>query len=400
MGGMVSRFQMLLLAALLVGCAGLQRTPIEEHDIAAAAPYGIAHVRYWGDALSEQEIAESSRRQIERVRRSHADALATGAPIAETGLALSGGGPDGAFGAGLLAGWTAKGDRPNFDVVTGVSTGAIIGLFAFLGPDYDAELREFYTKYHTDDLLVPAVFSALTGAASLANASGYKALVDETIDDDIVARIAEEAGKGRLLLIGTTNLDAARPVIWDITAIASSGHPKSKTLIRDIVRASSAVPAVFPPVVIPSVTADGRDVDEMHVDGGATQQVMLFSPEMPINVVDEVFGVEIDRTLYVIINNSLVKPYHPVAPGILSIAERAASSLISGSGGGDLYKIYAVAARDNIDFRAVWVPHEFDLEPAEAFDPAYMKALYDLGYRYGLEGNHWRNHPPNFALPE
>lgn len=389
---------LIIAAAALAGCAAsLARTPIAENEIVLGAPYGIAGARVWGDALGPEEVEAILAEQTARARRVHADKLATGAPIRETVLTLSGGGADGAFGAGLLAGWSARGDRPEFDYVTGVSTGAIIGLFAFLGSDYDAQLREFYTQYKTDQLMEPALFAALRGALSLTDTSGYNALIDKYVDDDVVARLAEEHAKGRALLIGTTNLDAARPVIWNVTRIAASGHPQATALIRDLVRASSAIPAVFPPVVIPTITANGREADELHVDGGATAQVMLFSPELPITRVDAAIGAKIDRTLYVVINNALKKPYEPVDLGLMSIAGRAVSSLISGSGGGDLYKIYAIAQRDDVDFNVVWIPPDFDVESKEAFDPVYMEALYEFGYRYGLEGDKWLDRPPNFT---
>jgi len=313
-------------------------------------------------------------------------------------VALSGGGADGAFGAGVLAGWTDHGDRPSFDVVTGVSTGAIIGLFAFLGPDYDDDLRRFYTEYSTEQLLEPSPLAALTGGSSLSDSAGYNALIDQTITQGLVDEIAREADAGRILLIGTTNLDFARPVIWNVTEIARSRHPDAITLIRDLVRASSAIPAVFPPVLIPTIGLDGTLRDELHVDGGATQQVMVFSPELPMKDIDRALGIEIDRKIYVLMNNKLEKSYEPVEIGVLSIAGKAVSSLIGGSGTGDVYKIFAIAERDGIELRLLWVPRSFDVEASEAFDPAYMTALYKLGRSLGAQGAPWRNTPPNFMV--
>ena len=386
-----------LLVLGISGCATVSRTPIAEKEIVLGAPYGIAGVRHWGDTLGEAEIEMILARQIERAQKVHANKLARGARITETILTLSGGGPDGAFGAGLLAGWTERGDRPQFDIVTGVSTGAIIGLFAFLGPSYDAQLKEFYTKYKTDQLIQPALFSAVLGAPSIADASGYNKLIDKYVNDAVIAQLASEARKGRMLLIGTTNLDASRPVIWNITGIAASGHPNAKKLVRDIIRASSAVPAVFPPVVIPTKTANGLNADELHVDGGATAQVMLFSPKFSTKQIDEAVGGKINRKLYVVVNNSLRKPYEPVEIGVMPIVGRAASSLISGSGSGDLYKLFAIAERDQIDFNVVWIPETFTLEPKEQFDPVYMAALYNFGREYGLSGGKWSKRPPDFV---
>ncbi|MEM6547798.1 MAG: patatin-like phospholipase family protein [Pseudomonadota bacterium] len=388
-----------LFALVILGaCTTATRSPIGEAEIGSAAPYGIPGLlRAWGDAIDETQIDAVRAEMIERGRRLHGEALDTGGQLTETGLALSGGGADGAFGAGILAGWTERGDRPEFDIVSGVSTGAIIGLFAFLGPDYDANLRELYTDYSTADLLEPSPFAAITGGTSMSDPAGYNALVDRYVDEEIVDALAREAERGRVLLIGTTNLDAARPVIWNVTAIAETRHPEALTLIRDLVRASSAIPAVFPPVVIPAMSPDGTTHDELHVDGGASQQVMLFSAEVPIVDVDKALGAKVDRTLYVIVNNTLEKPYEPVELGVLSIAGKAVSSLIGGSGSGDLYKIYAITERDGTDFKVLWVPRSFDGVAEEPFDQAYMRSLYNLGRDIGEQGGPWRETPPNYT---
>lgn len=393
----------LVLAGLApLGCTTvLSRSAVDETEIDAARPYGIdaPFLRVWGD-----HIDPAAADRLVEIRRKifaeqYTDAIASGEPIITHSLALSGGGPDGAFGAGLLAGWTERGDRPEFQVVTGVSTGAIIALFAFLGPDYDDELREIYTTYTTDDLVIRTIFSGLTGGTALLDTRRYRALIERYIDEDVVAKLAAANGEGRLLLIGTTNIDASRPVTWNLTAIAASGHPEARRLIHDVIQASSAIPAAFPPVIIPVEAPSGRR-DEMHVDGGATQQVMLYSPAIRTGRIDEAAGADIQRAVYIVINNKLDKPYEPVRPRIFSIAGKAASSLIGGSGSGDLYRIFAVAQRDGIDLNIVGIPRDFDLEPEELFDPVYMGALYDLGYETGLEGEAWRPYPPDYVPPD
>lgn len=390
------------VALLLSACTTvLVRNPVPEELSSNAAPYGIVSrdglkVRDWGDQLSsdmrEGLVASWSKRQ----REAHKSEIAAGKPIREVSLALSGGGPDGAFGAGLLNGWTARGDRPEFTIVTGISTGAIIAVFAFLGPDYDDELTEVYTTYQTNQLLTRTILAGLTGGTALTDTGGYRRLIEHYIDDEVVRRLAEEQRRGRALMIGTTNLDAARPVFWSITGIASSGHPMAKRLIHDVIQASSAIPAVFPPVLIPVIAPDGKTYDEMHVDGGATQQVMFFSPELPMRLVDDAVGTRFDRSIYVVINNKLRKPYDPVRPRVLSIAGSALSSLLGGAGSGDVYKIYAIAERDGIDLNVLSIPTDFDREPKEPFDPDYMKALYALGYESGYSGDRWSPTPPDY----
>lgn len=389
-----------LIMALLSACTTvLARNPVPEKDLETAAPYGITGdlLRAWGDELDKTEVESILAGRIKLLRESKADTIAAGKPIPQAALLLSGGGPDGAFGAGLLNGWTARGDRPEFWAVTGISTGAIIAVLAFLGPDYDDELKEVYTAYRTRDLLQRSFFSALTGGTALTDTSRYRQLIERYVDDTVVARIADEYRKGRVLLIGTTNLDAARPVVWNIGGIAATGHPMAKRLIHDVIQASSAIPAAFPPVLIPVVTRDGQRHDEMHVDGGATQQVMLFSPQFPMLAIDEKLGVRFDRSAFVVINNKINKPYDPVRPRLAAIAGAAASSLIGGSGSGDIYKILAIAERDHIALNIVSIPRDFMMEPTEPFDPVYMKALYDLGYEYGLSGDKWLPRPEDFA---
>ena len=379
----------------------IARAPVPAAEIDDAAPYGIRPaddtIRSWGDTIGTQDRETLLRTRAELLRAVHADAIRRGDPIVQTALALSGGGPDGAYGAGLLNGWTARGDRPEFTAVTGISTGAILALFAYLGPDYDDELTEIYTTYTTKDLIQPAILAGLTGGMAVTDTRGYRRLIEQYVDDAVVAEIAANYRSGRSLLIGTTNIDASRPVVWNIGAIAASGHPDARRLIQDIVQASSAIPAAFPPVLIPVETADGRRHDEMHVDGGATQQVMLFTPNMPLRAIDEAIGARFERTTYVVMNNKLDKPYDPVRPRLIAIAGRAASSLLSGSGSGDIYKIYAIAQRDGIDLNVLWIPADFAMEAAEPFDPVYMKALYDLGYAHGLSGDRWSPYPPDYA---
>ncbi|MCL5776800.1 patatin-like phospholipase family protein [Limibaculum sp. FT325] len=390
----------LLIPMALSACTTvLARNGVPESRIEEAAPYGISNVRvrFWGDNIGEVRREAILASAIERARKVYAESIASGEPITEAAIAFSGGGADGAFGAGLLKGWTARGDRPDFRTVTGISTGAIIGLFAFLGPDYDDELEAIYTSYSTRQLLTRAIFAALLGGTAVADTSGYRRLIEQYVDDAVVAKLAAEAARGRSLLIGTTNLDAARPVVWNVTGIAASGHPEARRLIHDVIEASSAIPAVFPPVLIPVETPDGRVYDEMHVDGGATHQVMLLPPELSLRAVDEAVGVRVDRTVYVVMNNKLTRRYDVVRPRVLAIASTAMSSLIRGSGSGDIFRIFTVAQRDGIDLKVTWIPAEFDVEPSELFDPAYMRALFDLGYRYGFEADKWSELPPHFV---
>ncbi|MEM7269372.1 MAG: patatin-like phospholipase family protein [Pseudomonadota bacterium] len=400
---MLRSFFLTLAVLSAAACSNvLARNPAPANLAGIASPYGIESeslfLRSWGDEFEPNGVGRAALENFaSRVRKTNEDSIRDDGRIRHAMLALSGGGADGAFGAGLLAGWTKRGDRPEFSTVTGVSTGAIIALYAFLGPDYDDVLREVYTEYETSQLLERTLLSALTGGAAVTATAGYKGLIERYVDEDVMQRLREASDNGRTLLIGTTNLDAARPVIWNVSSIAATRHPQAEKLIEDIIRASSAIPGVFPPVLIPVVSADGETYDEMHVDGGATQQVMLFSPGYPLDRIDKAVGAQIKRELYVVMNNKLDKPYRPVAPRLIPIASAAASSLLGGSGTGDIYKIFAIAERDEIDLNVVTIPEGFDAEAEEVFDPEYMTELYKLGFDMIQQPDIWSKYPPGFV---
>ncbi len=394
----------LIAVALLLasGCAQtIDRSPTPADQIDAVAPYGIRipddDVRFWGDRVSREDIDLIVELTVSDYAELLGDRHPEGEPVREVALALSGGGPDGAFGAGLLRGLEERGERPDYTVVTGVSTGAIIAVFAYLGPEYDDLLEEIYTSYRTDDLVEVTLLSGLTGGPALTDVSGYRALIERYIDDAVVEAIADRYRNGRTLLIGTTDLDAVRPMIWNVGAIAISGHPDAKRLIHDVIQASSAIPGAFPPVIIPVETPDGQSFDEMHVDGGATQQVLLFSPSFSVQAIDEKSGLDVERSVFVVLNNKIQKPYSPVDPDFFSIAGASVSGLLVGSGSGDVYRFFAIAQRDGIELNVTSIPEDFDVEAGEPFDPVYMRALYDYGYQIGRSGVDWSPYPPDFV---
>jgi predicted acylesterase/phospholipase RssA len=240
---------------------------------------------------------------------------------------VSGGSDNGAFGAGVLVGWSESGKRPSFKLVTGVSTGALIAPFAFLGPAYDTQLRAIYTGIAPDDVyetrgLLSAVFSD-----ALTETHPRFRLISHYANEDMLAAIAHEYEKGRLLLIGATNLDVQRPVIWNIGAIAASGRPDALDLFRKILPASASVPGVFPPVMI-NVEAGERYYQEMHVDGGAVAQTFLIPASVGelVDLRSKEFARQ--RTAYVLRNARLDPEWASVDRRLLSIAGRAINTMI------------------------------------------------------------------------
>jgi predicted acylesterase/phospholipase RssA len=355
---------------------------------------GMKDIRYWGDESSPAMIREG----IASYHRELAYWRETGhqGPLPPANyLAISGGGENGAFGAGLLVGWTAAGTRPEFKLVTGISTGALIAPFAFLGPHYDARLMAVYTRTSANDILEKRSYLAALFDDALASTAPLRLTLQRFVDQKMLDDIAAAYRQGRLLLIGTTDLDEGRPVIWNVGKIAASGQPGALRLVREILRASAAVPGAFPPVMI-DVEANGRHYQEMHVDGGASAQVFVYPPSLQVQSVGRAAGIRRERRLYVIRNARLDPEWAQVQRRTLSIVGRAVSSLIQTQGIGDLYRIYVAARRDDIDFNLASIPSSFKMQLESPFEAAYMRGLYEVGYDLGRRGYRWAKHPPGY----
>lgn len=389
-----------LAITMLAGCGGgLSRNPAPAELANAVKPFGIAGLREWGDALTDEDVTAIIRASAPALQKRFGPEVAAGRTPHLEFLALSGGGQWGAFGAGILAAWSESGTRPEFQGVSGVSTGAIIAPFAFLGSKHDATLREIYSSYATADLVESTVLSGLFSGTALADTTPLAQVIARYITPELLAEIAAEHRRGRILHIGTTNLDAGRPVIWNIGAIADSGQPGALELVRALIRASASIPVAFPPIFIDVVGPDGTVYDEMHVDGGASSQVTFVSPQVPIAAATRrFFGRNFDRTLWVIVNNDLAPPHSIVRPRLPAIGEAAVSSLIRGSGTGDVYRLFAIAQRDEINFNVTWIPPETPCPaPTEDFDRAFMACLYNFAGDWFRSGRAWQATPPFFA---
>lgn len=396
-------FAVLLVTLILFaqGCATPTRlAAVPAQDTVRAEIPGIPNARYWVqtdiEPFIQDAIAAAQREQAYLARSGHQGPLP---PV--NFLAISGGGDDGAFGAGLLIGWTASGTRPEFKGVTGISTGALIAPFAFLGSEEDNALRAVYTTIGPADVLKPRGLLAALTSDGLADNSPLFELISRHISAEFLARIAREyQEKGRLLLIGTTNLDARRPVIWNMGAIASSPDPRALELFRKIMLASAAIPGAFPPVMI-DVEVNGKPYQEMHVDGGAMAQVFLYPPRMFDLIRQQ--GVKVpsrERNVYIIRNARLDPDWASVDRLTYTIAGRAISSLIQTQGLGDLYRIYLTAQRDHLDYHLAYIGADFNAEHREDFDTAYMRALFDYGYQLGRKGYPWQKTPPGLTVTE
>jgi hypothetical protein len=310
-------------------------------------------------------------------------------------LAISGGSDNGAFTAGFLNGWTKAGTRPEFKLVTGVSTGALIAPFAFLGPAYDETLKSMYTNISRKDILKDRIFYSVLVNDAMADTAPLVELLKVKVTQEMVDAIAAEYAKGRLLFLATTNLDAKRPVVWNITKIAASRQPGALDLIRKVMLASASLPGAFPPIMV-DVEANGKTYEEMHVDGSTSAQVFIYWTGVKIQKLSEEHGVQRERTVYILCNARLDPQWAEVERRALSITFSAIDTLIEYHVIGDLYRIYEITKRDGTDFNLAYIPQTFKVPHTKPFDTAYMRQLYEFGYQQA-GGYHWAKQPPTLA---
>ena len=384
-----------MLGMLLSACSTFDRksaVPPQLRDEATIVGLDIPNARFFRDqpALISAEQERALIREAKQLGVRRGAAL----PTAYL-LSLSGGGDNGAFGAGLLVGWTAHGDRPKFKFVTGVSTGSLIAPFAFLGSEYDAELTHVYTNIDQSDVYQKRFITAAFLQNAMADTAPLYATISRYIDERVMARIAEEYEKGRLLVIQTTDLDAGRPVMWNIGAIAKSGRPEALSLIRHILLASASIPAAFPPVLF-DVEAKGAPYQEMHVDGGTVSQGFLIPPSVNPHVAQAEAGYQRKIVAYVIRNGRLATAWSDVEPQTLAIGEKAVSTMIDYNGVGDFYRFYLETQRANAGFHLAYIGNDFHAEHKEDFDPSYMRALYRYAFDKAAKGYPWQDAPPGF----
>ena len=381
---------------LTAGCATIApRNVLPQASAGQIELEGFHNIRFWGDA-SDKDIQAIMMAEGPKTETRLSLGIERHQPVSNL-LAISGGAEDGAFGAGLLVGWSDTGSRPVFDLVTGVSSGALIAPFAFLGREHDSQLREIFTKYGRKDIFTYNVPSLLEGSA-LVDDAPLARLIEKYVDDEFLREIARERIKGRILLIGTTNLDTQRPVLWDMGRIAMSNNRGAMVLFRKILLASATLPGVFPPVRI-QVRVGGQNYDELHVDGGVTRQVFIAPSIFSFVSHDQRPGRPATKPRLFVIRNGKIDPeWQSVNENVLSITQRSISTLIKNQGIGDLYRIYSVTKRDGIDFNLASIPSDFSDTSDEAFDQKYMIALFDRGYNLASHNYSWIKAPPGMEL--
>jgi Patatin-like phospholipase len=310
-------------------------------------------------------------------------------------LIISSGAENGAYGSGLLKGWSQSGSRPVFKIVTGTSTGAIMAPFAFLGSAYDRRLEEIYTTHSTKDVFR----SKIIPWDSLVRNWPLEHLIKKYFDKQLLQEIAKEYYKGRRLYIGTTDLDAQQLVVWNMGEIASVGNDKALGLFRKIILASVSMPGAFPPVYF-QVKAHGKIYDEMDMDGGVTKQIFLpyeglqnFKKAAEIQPGISGNSSKLRYKIYIIRNTFSDPIWMEVPDKIISIVIRTIDTIIKAQSMGDIYQLYAFTKLENGDFNLACIPAGYIRHDKEFFDPVEMKRLFDLGFKEASQGYHWRKTP-------
>lgn len=310
-------------------------------------------------------------------------------------LTLTGGGSRGAFGTGFLIGWTDRGDIPNFDIVTGISTGAVMAPFIFLGGDELQKVEHFYTKMHTEDVFEDSWFNFF-GDGYIMNAKPLQKLFRKNFDKAFLDKIALEHKKGRRLYIGTTNIDTGQLIVWDMGAIASSSRSDKYERFSDIIYASTALPVYLPPQYM-KVDVEGEEYYQMHVDGGIYSQVFmigLFVNWGEVLNFKESANTDFDVTLYTVANRKYRQRdlYRPIEQAPFSIIEAYVLTEMDLLFDRSLYRLYSSCEKKGIKFKMAAIPEKMEeiiIKPTE-FDPEKMIKLFNVGYKLGMNGIKWK----------
>ena len=358
--------------------------PADVVDLTAYGPNGAAPDIFRQIMILKKRLRESQKPKI--------------LPVKRTALLLSGGGSFGAYSAGVLCGWTETGTRPEFDVVTGVSTGALISVFAFLGSEYDCELRRFYTTSHSKDIYRKKLLPIALFSDSLNDSKPLLRQIETAITPEVVRKIAEGHQCGRRLYIGTTDLEGRRPIVWDLGAIAASDKSDRRELLCKLLLASAAIPGFLPAVEIP-VEVDGKQYFEHHVDGGLTQPLFFrppliasANPSLPMS--ETLYGSD----LFVIVAGKLFADPEPVKPRLLKIISNSLTTFIYAQTQDSLVKLYMQSLLTGMNYHLAAVPDGFVTRKSGTdFDPVEMTRLFEEGQRQTLTRTAWRNTPPGVA---
>ena len=372
----------LLAGTVLAGCATLTRLPSPLPQYPNASPAGFPTSIRWNGEMSQQQFKAWAAAHIDGIERA-----AHGGPV--NILVLSGGGGAGAFGAGILVGWTRRGTRPTFQIVTGVSVGALIAPFAFLGPKWDTRLSEAFNGMTAHPLLRYRFLGWLSGLFgwSVFQGGPLHSRVDRFVTPQLLRAVARQSAKGRLLLVATTNLDSEQVVVWNMGAIAAQGGARALKLFRRVLIASASIPGFFPPMLIP-VQAAGKHFDELYVDG-STSASILFAPEI-VAVLPTHLAPFHGAHVYLVVNGQLREKPTTVSTRTIPILERSLGTTLSSDARARVELAYSFARRHHMHLEVTEIPVSYPLGGlVSGLDPSRMKTLFQYGERCAAEGRIW-----------
>jgi predicted acylesterase/phospholipase RssA len=361
-------------ALMLAGCITLPREPFTASDQALAAVPGFGHIRY---AQDDPALTTMLSTMVRPDARGEVDVLA-----------LSGGGANGAYGAGLLYGWTKTGERPDFQIVTGVSTGALMAPFAFLGPSTDEDLRAAYTGGDAQHILeVRGAYGLFT--PGLYSKAPLERLVRGYVTDAAIRAIAAQYAKGRRLMVATTDLDTEKLVVWDMGAIAAHGGPAARELFVKVLVASASVPGVFPPTMI-DVRGGGKAFEEMHVDGQV--QGAFFAVPEDLLLTKRLPSAPFKVRLYVVVNGQLDNGFAVTPRATIPILARAIETANKASIRAVVTTTYQFCFRRGCSLKVSALPPDAIDNPLD-FSAIHLQSLFDAGQAGIRAGTAWRDTP-------
>jgi hypothetical protein len=368
---------LLFSVLVLAGCTTIHREPAPESILGTPAPVGFhSDIRY---ASTDPRAIRSRFSEIIQRRRDASRDHALNI------LALSGGGSGGSFGAGALVGFSQQGKRPQFDVVTGVSAGALIAPFAFLGPAWDARLDQNFSGAHSENFLVPRWLGVLFRPGLYRNEPLVR-FVDDFVTDEMIREVADQAALGRLLLVATTDLDKEETIIWDMGRIAAQGGEAAHNLFRDVLVASASIPGVFPPIIIPVENASSR-YDEMHVDASATVPFFVAPALAYVLPLDP--GTLKGANVYVIVNGQLGAKPETTPVDTISILSRSFTAVLQHRARSEIALTSEFAQKYGMNLRLTAIPVSYPFQGPLDFHESSSQQLFHYGAECARAGKLW-----------
>jgi len=360
----------------LVGCAALPRRDAPPTLFSRATPVGFSsEVRFL--SADRASVESKSAANLPRLKGSSKDGIVRA-------LVLSGGGAGGAFGAGALVGLSRRHERPQYDLVTGVSAGALIAPFAFLGPKWDSQLTEAFTSGRGERMSLGGLLAVPFGARR--RSAALSSLVDHYVTSDLIKAVAEETASGRLLWVATTDLDKEETVIWDLGAIAARGGEPARKLFRDVLVASASIPGVFDPVLI-HVQEAGVSYDEMHVDGSASTSLFVAPVAASFALLDQ-HSLDGAR-VYVLINGQIIDAPATTPFKLGPIVSRTLSVALKHMSRAQVVAVNQFAEKYRMSVQSTYLPFDYPKYSLADFRASAMQAIFNYGAQCAKSGRLW-----------